>query len=230
VSFHFVAAPRSSNRWVKTSQHDFSPFVTTLYVDCDTEFLEDPEASLRSLDGIDLAMRKHVEPLPPRSPKGRLKVYDGTPASRMPHWNSSVIVYRRTRAVEEFFAFWHAAFIRQGVRYDQISLVEAALAAGPVLHSVDRFDFIQHYASRMPSSVAVSCRAISRELFRGLDRVVALVGIARRRRQMNRLTRLLLTVPVWAAWNLVLRLESLQEQVRSTATSDALAAGGRVDP
>lgn len=225
LTFHILKATRSSNRLIKTSQNDYSPFLTTLYVDCDTEFLEDPEESLRSFEGTDLVLRKLTKALSPKGTKGRLEVHDGMPASRLPHWNSSVIVYRRTSAVDSFFAYWHGAFIRQGFSYDQIALVEAALAVGPALHSVDRFDFIRHYSSRMPRSVAESCSDISKDLFHGFEKAVALSGIVRRRRRANRATRLVLTVPVWAAWSVLMRLESHRWVARAAALADAVASG-----
>jgi hypothetical protein len=164
TSWQHLDMPTSDNRLIKTSIASYSPFDRTIMVDCDVEFVASPAAAFDVLDTCDVAVleRKERSPSPSRA-KGRMLVFNGKPASEMPHWNSGIVLFERSPGAEHFFTVWHDGFIRAGVQYDQISYVEAVMTARTRIHELNRSErsFVTHYLSRMPKETELRCREIA---------------------------------------------------------------------
>lgn len=175
-----VAVAAAQNRTIKLSMYEHSPFARTLYLDADTEVLEDISPMFRWLEHADLAM--HLQPRGNRPRFSDVDLGDGTLVRDLPHWNSGVVIFRRSEAAREFFATWQAEFLRLGQAVDQVALASTMLRTPARTLAFDaRWNCppstlrkhswrhlggvrIMHYMHSMPASTYAECLEI-------LDRV-----------------------------------------------------------
>jgi hypothetical protein len=99
-----------------------SPFRRTLFLDTDTRIVGNVTEPLELLERFDIAMCLGKVRLAGRMKR---KNYDTeqVPASFYPY-NSGVMYFRRSEALDKLFADWSAAFLDSGAKLDQIPLRE----------------------------------------------------------------------------------------------------------
>ncbi|WP_157955134.1 hypothetical protein [Halomonas denitrificans] len=112
------------NRNIKSRLHEYSSYEKAIFLDSDTLIMKDLSVGEFLLDHFDVAMR--VNPYPQeRKGKGDVSILGGELVSSLPHWNSGVILFKKSEAVNHFFSKWNKCYNSIGVKYDQVSLVEA---------------------------------------------------------------------------------------------------------
>jgi hypothetical protein len=131
VNFRFQAAI------VKSALYRLSPFAETLYVDCDTEFMQNPEAGFGHLAHWDflIAQEKQAvnelynEPNPRHwdhdLPERDLTVAEMGGDGNFPMINSGVFFWKKKKAVEELFDLWSIEWLRFQYWDDQKALYRA---------------------------------------------------------------------------------------------------------
>jgi hypothetical protein len=125
-SWIHVNSASNENRAHKTSIHDYSPYVKSLYLDCDTIVTGDLSLMSFYLDYFDLAARGGKWPGPPLDRKKVL--FDGRIVfSDLPYWNGGVIGFRDNARVGDFFRSWNRLYSQLGFKRDQPSLAESAI-------------------------------------------------------------------------------------------------------
>ena len=134
----YVEASDNQNRLFKTDLLRYTPFEKTLYLDCDTEVLQDVTSMFGFLCHWDIAFRLKEEGYSPQKEKGRQTVLNGKAAIfELPHWNSGVFLFKANPRVEEFFALWNKHFRAGKIQYDQVALVEAIFRSSCRILSLD---------------------------------------------------------------------------------------------
>jgi len=134
----YVEAEDEQNRNYKTDLFRYTPFSKTLFLDCDTEILNDITPAFGFLDYWDMALHLKDEGYAPQKEKGRQIVLNGSAAIfELPHWNSGVILFRRQPCVSEFFKLWNQYYRAGTTKYDQVSLVEALFRCSCRVLSLD---------------------------------------------------------------------------------------------
>jgi len=122
-------APEKDVRDLKTSIFSYGDGVECLFLDADTLVLGRLDKAFELLEHFDLAIRPHPAPLT-KGAKGESRVFGGKYSiSDLPHWNSGVVFFRRSEAVDRFFQDWNSSFHAIKSKYDQVSLVEALFRA-----------------------------------------------------------------------------------------------------
>jgi hypothetical protein len=122
---------------VKPSVYDYSPFKHTMYIDCDTEFMQNPEPGFGFLNNWDFAIaqeRLAVSQLYNMTRVGwqhNLQERDATieafgGSGDFPFWNSGVFFFRRNRAVADMFKAWDTEWHRWEQWDEQLALMRAA--------------------------------------------------------------------------------------------------------
>ncbi|UYG06235.1 hypothetical protein [Halomonas sp. M4R1S46] len=120
----FIDLDTKENRNIKSRLHEYSSYQKAVFLDSDTLIMKDLSVGEFLLDHFDVAMR--VNPYPQeRKGKGDVPILGGELVSNLPHWNSGVILFKKSEAVDHFFSKWNKSYNRIGVEYDQVSLVEA---------------------------------------------------------------------------------------------------------
>lgn len=122
VTLLHVDLPRDSNRLAKIQCNQWSPYLRTLFVDCDTQFLQSPDDGFLYLDRYDIAMRGHSSPVDSRSDYRPNLPFE---PSRFSSWNSGIIFFSKSTAASEFFKSWANEFLALNQKFDQPSLVSA---------------------------------------------------------------------------------------------------------
>jgi hypothetical protein len=112
----------SPHRRSKISCMGQSPFRKTLFLDTDTRIVGNVAEPLQLLERFDIAMCHGKVRLASRMERKNYRTAD-VPASFFPY-NSGVMYFRRTEAVDRLFADWAAAFLETGAKLDQIPLRE----------------------------------------------------------------------------------------------------------
>jgi len=110
------------NRLIKTNLYEHSPFDRSLFLDCDTEVVDDVSVGFKYLDRFDLAFRPHDYPV---SYKDDYQINIGIPTKDFSHWNSGVFFFKKNEKTKAFFKTWHEAHKKFGYSMDQPSLVYA---------------------------------------------------------------------------------------------------------
>ncbi len=159
---HLELLPRF-NRQIKTNPIKYASTDYTLMVDCDTIFLQNVQTGFRLLQNFDIAMK--LAPWGQRNPaKAKFEVSEFGNLKDLPHWNSGVIFFRRSEQAATFFDSWSRSYLQQGVDWDQVSLVGAALTTPARIISLDsRWNdqgvrprpesYIWHYTSGQPAFI-----------------------------------------------------------------------------
>lgn len=111
-----------ANRLIKTNIYEHSPFDRSLFLDCDTEVVDDVSVGFKYLDRFDLAFRPHDYPV---SYKNDYQINIGIPTKDFSHWNSGVFFFKKNEKTQAFFKTWHEAHKKFGYSMDQPSLVYA---------------------------------------------------------------------------------------------------------
>ncbi len=136
----YASVDTAKNRDVKTRANQYSPFVKTVLLDCDTVVLGDLSPARELLRYFDVALRLKREPQR-RKGKGDCVVLNGLHVEELPHWNSGVILFRSSPEVDVFFRDWNRCFRAMGSGFDQVSLVEAVFTTeARVLSLEDRWN------------------------------------------------------------------------------------------
>ncbi len=153
-----------------------SPFMRTLFLDADTIVLGDLGPMFGWLDRHDVAL--HLQPHGPRAGWATVALEHGRTVGDLPHWNSGVVLFRRSEAAARFFARWQDAFHRLGPPVDQLALAETVMASdahvlafdarwNSPMSTMQKFDWtsiggirILHYMHRIPSDTLNECLAI----------------------------------------------------------------------
>ncbi len=159
IQWILVNVEASKNRLVKVRINAISPFVRSLVIDCDTEFLEDPSKMFNFLNFFDVCLKLNSTRLS-NSFKRSAEIPDLGVVDSFPHWNGGVLLFQKNDATDNFFALWEESFIKANVRWDQVSLVRAVFLTDARLLSLDgRWNgfnskkdgaaFIHHYTSRL---------------------------------------------------------------------------------
>ena len=118
----FLDESTSRNRYVKTDVYLYSPFVKTLYLDCDTLVLSDISQISFLLDYFDILLRHIYRPV---LDANKRLFANTTRLGDTGAFNSGVLGFRKNEKVERFFTCWRERFAALGFRQDQPSLVEA---------------------------------------------------------------------------------------------------------
>jgi hypothetical protein len=179
----YVEASNSQNRLFKTDLLRYTPFQKTLYLDCDTEILNDITLVFDLLDYWDIALHLKDEGYSPHKEKGRQIVLDGKAAVfELPHWNSGVILFAKNPRVEEFFTLWNRYYKVGLTQYDQVSLVEAIFRCSCRILSLDgRWNagaawgadrpeqkrYVLHYMHDITDRIAQRLINLDREIYSG---------------------------------------------------------------
>jgi hypothetical protein len=122
---------------VKPGLYIVSPFKETMYVDCDTEFMVDPEVGFGFLKHWDFCIaqeRLAVCELYNRLRAGwqhnieeknrTIQEFGGD--GHFPFWNSGVFFWKKNKAVEELFELWGEEWHKWEQWDEQLSLMRAA--------------------------------------------------------------------------------------------------------
>ena len=115
-----------NNRLYKTSVYKYSPFEKTIFLDCDTEVIGNLNPAEDLLTKFELLARLHSWPIEYNDPEGRLSKLSYQ-TKENPHWNSGVLLYRKSNNVENFFMNWNKKFVEFGYHMDQPSFAETIL-------------------------------------------------------------------------------------------------------
>jgi hypothetical protein len=132
----FMNKTTDQNRDIKTKINEYSPYENTIFIDCDTIIVGDLSDALHILRYFDLAFRLNKYPQK-RKGKGDINILHNIPVGNLPHWNSGVILFRKSELSDKFFLEWNKAFNRIGSRYDQVSLVETIFTNDARVLSLD---------------------------------------------------------------------------------------------
>ena len=108
-----------------------SPFDKTLYLDCDTEFMQSPEEGFALLDRWDMAVAKHAGQertitalkFGLEEKEAMIQCLSGN--SDVPYLNSGVIFFRKCPQVESVFQDWYTHWMEWGHWDEQQALMKA---------------------------------------------------------------------------------------------------------
>lgn len=126
----------SANRHLKTSILTYSKYDKTIFLDCDTIVMGDLSVASFILDYFDVCVRLNRYPQKRRG-KGDVNVLGGLRIEDLPHWNSGVMLIRKSDPAKEFFESWSAKFFELGNKYDQVALVPAIFESGARILSLE---------------------------------------------------------------------------------------------
>jgi hypothetical protein len=122
---------------VKPFLHTVSPFEQTMYIDCDTEFLHNPEPAfdlLKHWDFLCTQERLFVSQLYNRPRAGWFHNYEERDQTILelgangdfPFWNSGVFFFRKNENTANLFKFWYTEWRRWELWDEQLALMRAA--------------------------------------------------------------------------------------------------------
>lgn len=138
----------SENRLVKTSIVDYSPFDETFFIDCDTVIMSRLDHGFEYVRFFDVCVRLNPYPQT-RKGKADIPLFEGLGVGDCPHWNSGVLIFRKTDAAKQFFRDWAKNFKCLGNKYDQVSLVKAVFESSARFLSLDgRWNAVDPFVGR----------------------------------------------------------------------------------
>ena len=138
----------SENRLVKTSIVDYTPFDETFFIDCDTVIMSRLDHGFEYLRFFDVCVRLNPYPQT-RKGKADIQLFEGLDVGDCPHWNSGVLIFRKTDASQQFFTDWAENFKCLGNKYDQVSLVKAVFESSAKFLSLDgRWNAVDPFVGR----------------------------------------------------------------------------------
>lgn len=115
ISLKIVDAPNSENRIFKTGVYKLSPYLKTLFVDCDTEFHQDPEVGFDFLDHNHIAIRPEPPPYS-MSVTETNKPEAGFLMTLYGEFNSGVIFFKKDPVTQSLFESWNAETLKHPAR------------------------------------------------------------------------------------------------------------------
>ena len=130
-------ADASKNRSLKTSILDFTPFEETIFLDCDTVVMGSLEKGFEYLRYFDICARLNPYPQTRRG-KSDIQILDGLEVGDCPHWNSGVLIFRKSDGARRFFCEWGENFHALQNSYDQVSLTKTVFESSARFLSLDR--------------------------------------------------------------------------------------------
>jgi lipopolysaccharide biosynthesis glycosyltransferase len=131
-----VDVDASVNRNLKTNILKYSKYDKTVFLDCDTIVMGDLSVASFMLDYFDVCVRLNRYPQK-RKGKGDVNVLGGLRVRDLPHWNSGVMLIRRSDPAKAFFESWSLKFSELGNKYDQVALVPAIFETGARILSLE---------------------------------------------------------------------------------------------
>jgi len=177
-----VAGNQEDNRQVKASILEYSPFAKSIFIDSDTVVLGDLVEGAKYLEYFDVAARLNPYPQERRG-KGDVTIFEGLTVRDCPHWNSGVLLFRRSAAAQDFFARWAENYALLRNPYDQVAFVKTVFEHGARVLSLDarwnatdpivgrrgwrRSTKIFHYASNISDRLVRSVARVDREVLSG---------------------------------------------------------------
>ncbi len=117
----YINAPAGENRKWKLSMNLVTPFLKTIFLDCDTEVCEKIEPLFEVLEYNPIALKCNNYPTArPVEIFGKDNIYYG-----LSHWNSGVIAFNKAESkIEVFFQTWRDNYHRLNEKGDQFSLMK----------------------------------------------------------------------------------------------------------
>jgi len=136
ITVRTVSVPdvgRFSQRWLKTTLVEVSPFDTSLFLDADTFVLRRIDDMWANVENTDLAMAldvydKLISSIHSSSREKEYTLSVCPPES--PQYNTGVLLWRRTEATRRFFAEWHREWARFH-EVDQLAAIRAHCKTQP---------------------------------------------------------------------------------------------------
>lgn len=123
--------PIWSSRNIKTQLHKYTPFETTLFLDCDTLVLNDISSIWKYADSNTLCMSKdyhptieNLKPIDVRQNERELNYTRENFPTNSTYWCSSTMLWKKSTSTTNFFNFWFREWLRFR-HVDQLSLVRA---------------------------------------------------------------------------------------------------------
>jgi lipopolysaccharide biosynthesis glycosyltransferase len=123
---------RKPSRWIKTQLASFSPYTQTLAIDADTIILKPIDAIWNHLRKRPVAAAIDRNPTLATVNHGRYREFRHTvrrhPATS-PHYNTGVLLWRKSRSADALFEEWHREWQRFG-HIDQLAFIRAVRNTG----------------------------------------------------------------------------------------------------
>ncbi len=178
--WQYIEVDARANRETKLLMYELSPFRRTLYLDADTEVLADISPMFAWLEHADIAL--HLQPRGARPGAANINLDQEMLVGDLPHWNSGVILFRRTPNVRAFFSEWQEEFARLDESIDQAALASTMMRSTARVLTFDmrwncppssarKYDWehlggvrILHYMRGMPDPTLQACLGIFKRL------------------------------------------------------------------
>lgn len=116
--------PTNTNRRDKLGVDQNSPYVKTLYLDCDTEVWGDVAPVFVMLDEYDIAVRLMN---PPTKYPVRLKNGHLANDLSLAEWNAGVLFFRNSEKMKRLFQTWRDLYAELGMARDQCAFMRTVL-------------------------------------------------------------------------------------------------------
>ena len=185
LELQYINAPDSDNRKYKTHIIEFSDVIKTIYIDSDTFVTAPLDDIVTFLDYWDIALRYQDDPQRHTFLNSIRICGNKLNIASAPHWNAGVLAFRNSTVVHDFFDVWRELFIKSGLEFDQVSLVDSIFNCSTRVLTLDRrwnsgfkrcpsgtLPYIVHYHSMYDHvleaaikrilNLMVSCQVISR--------------------------------------------------------------------
>lgn len=113
------------SRWIKTRLDKYSPFDTTLFLDCDVIALQNLHEIWNELGAADIALAQDVSDVEHVAPRMRNEAaFTRALGISGAQSNSGVLLWRRGESSQKLFEVWNREWQRFG-RFDQLALLRA---------------------------------------------------------------------------------------------------------
>ena len=147
------------NRQIKTDLYSYVPFDYAVYIDADTYIVGDLSNCWKFLDYFDVALKLNAKKQKTVGKGDQLVLGNSSYVRDLPHFNSGVIFFKKSDASKSFFSYWHSAFSKGNIPYDQVSLVEALFESSvrilPLTEDLNYFPDVSYYAGKVRSPYIV---------------------------------------------------------------------------